>query len=138
MVPKPPVAGGPRTGAVPSLVGPGLQPVPVFVDEVRGTEVPSRRVSLEARGPRPMLHLPFALPVLHLEAITPLMRVAIVVVLGMSILRCLREAVVVLGVIRRGRMQHRDLMIGLVAALVVVALVPVALILLGLVSRWAH
>ena len=85
-----------------------------------------------------MLHLPFALPVLHLEAITPLMRVAIVVVLGMSILRCLREAVVVLGVIRRGRMQHRDLMIGLVAALVVVALVPVALILLGLVSRWAH
>ena len=85
-----------------------------------------------------MLHLPFALPVLHLEEITPLMRVAIVVVMGMSILRCLREAVVVLGVIRRGRMQHRDLMIGLVAALVVVALVPVALILLRLVSRWTH
>ena len=86
----------------------------------------------------PAPHLPFALPVLHLDAITPLMRVAIAVVMGMSILRCLREAAVVVGVIRRGRLEHRNLMVGLAVALVVAALVPVALILLRLVLRWTH
>jgi hypothetical protein len=86
----------------------------------------------------PASRLPFALPVLHLESITPLMRVAIAVVLGMSILRCLREAAVIVGVIRKGRLEHRNLMIGLVAALVVIALVPVALILVRLFLRWTH
>jgi hypothetical protein len=86
----------------------------------------------------PAPNLPLSLPELHLEAISPLVRVSIGVVMGLSILRCLREAAVVGGVIRRGRLQHRNLMIGLLAALVVVALVPVAVLLLRLVLRWTH
>ncbi len=76
-------------------------------------------------------HLPFALPVLHLEAITPLMRLAIAVVMGLSILRCLREAAIVLRVIQKGHLERRRLMIGTAATLLVAGLLPVVLILLG-------
>ena len=76
-------------------------------------------------------HIPFALPVLHLEAITPLMRLCIAVVMGMSIVRCLREAAIVMRVIQRGHLERRRLMIGTALTLVVLSLLPVALILLG-------
>jgi len=79
----------------------------------------------------PTPHLPIGLPVLHLEAITPLMRLALAVVMGMAVVRCLREAAIVLQVIQRGHLERRRLMIGTAATLVLAGLLPVILILLG-------
>jgi hypothetical protein len=59
------------------------------------------------------------------------MRLAIAVVMGLSIARCLREAVIVIKVIKRGRLERRNLMIGTAATLVLAGLLPLVLILTG-------
>lgn len=67
---------------------------------------------------------------INLESLSPLLRVALAIVLGLSILRCLYEAAVILRVVQRGRVQRPTLLIGTAMVLIAAGLLPVVVVLI--------